>query len=76
MIVIVGHILVPTILVVETEFAPPLWLGMTLWPTMALIMTLGLLQPVKGAVVAIQWYGGMHGFEGAKKARELAAVGR
>ncbi len=32
-------------------------------------MTLGLLQPMKGAVVAIQWYGGMHGFEDAKKAR-------
>jgi len=25
-------------------------------------------------VVAIQWYGGMHGFEEAKKARTLAAA--
>ena len=73
-IVIVGHILVPIILAVETEIAPAIWVSMTLWPTMALAMTLGLLQPVKGAVVAIQWYGGMHGFEAAKKARELAAA--
>ena len=47
---------------------------MTLWPSLALAMTLGLLQPVKGAVVAIQWYGGMHGFEASKKARALAAA--
>ena len=36
-------------------------------------MALTLLQPVKGAVIAIQWYGGMHGFDAAKKARALAA---
>jgi uncharacterized protein (DUF983 family) len=72
-IVIVGHILVPIILAVETEFAPAMWIGMTLWPAAALVMTLGLLQPIKGAVVAIQWFGGMHGFEDARKARMLAA---
>jgi len=71
-IIIVGHILVPIILVVETEIAPAIWISMTLWPSLALVMTLGLLQPVKGAVVAIQWYGGMHGFEAAKKARAAA----
>ena len=73
-IVIVGHILVPIILAVETEIAPAMWVSMTLWPSIALILTIGLLQPVKGAVVAIQWYGGMHGFEEAKKARTLAAA--
>ena len=73
-IVIVGHILVPIVLTVETEIAPAIWISMTLWPALALVMTLGLLQPVKGAVVAIQWYGGMHGFEAAKKARALAAA--
>jgi uncharacterized protein (DUF983 family) len=73
-IVIVGHILVPIVLTVETEIAPAIWISMTLWPSLALVMTLGLLQPVKGAVVAIQWYGGMHGFEASKKARALAAA--
>ena len=73
-IVIVGHILVPIILAVETEMGPPVWLSMVLWPSLALAMTLGLLQPVKGAVVAIQWYGGMHGFNAAKKARALGAA--
>jgi uncharacterized protein (DUF983 family) len=73
-IVVVGHILVPIILAVETEIGPPLLVSMMLWPSLALAMTLGLLQPVKGAVVAIQWYGGMHGFEAAKKARALGAA--
>ena len=74
MIVIVGHILVPIVLAVETELAPAIWISMTLWPALALAMTLGLLQPVKGAVVAIQWFGGMHGFEPAKQARDFAAA--
>ena len=75
-IIIVGHILVPIVLVVESEIAPAIWISMTLWPTLALVMTLGLLQPVKGAVVAIQWYGGMHGFEAAKKTRAAAVEHR
>jgi uncharacterized protein (DUF983 family) len=68
-IVIVGHILVPLVLVVETEIAPAVWISMTLWPTLALAMSLALLQPIKGAVVAIQWFLGMHGFEAAMNAR-------
>lgn len=71
-IIIVGHILVPIVLAVETHVAPPIVLSMTMWPLVALAMTLGLLQPIKGAVVAIQWYGGMHGFEDAQKARVKA----
>jgi uncharacterized protein (DUF983 family) len=68
-IVIVGHILVPIVLAVETEIAPPMWVGMTLWPAVALILCLALIQPVKGAVVAIQWFIGMHGFEQSKGRR-------
>jgi uncharacterized protein (DUF983 family) len=74
-IVIVGHILVPIVLAVETEIAPAIWVSMTLWPSLALVMALSLLQPVKGAVVAIQWHGGMHGFEAAKKARAITVAG-
>ncbi len=70
-IVIVGHILVPLVLVVETQFAPPYWVHMMLWPTSVIALTLGLLQPVKGAIVALQWALGMHGFDQAKKARAV-----
>jgi uncharacterized protein (DUF983 family) len=30
---------------------------------------LGLLQPIKGAIVALQWQTGMHGFAEGKLAR-------
>lgn len=68
-IVIVGHILVPLALIVESNFAPPLWVHWLLWIPAVLILTMALLQPVKGAVVALQWALGLHGFDAAKKQR-------
>jgi uncharacterized protein (DUF983 family) len=68
-IVIVGHILVPLVLLVETHLAPPYWVHMALWPSSVVVLTLALLQPVKGAIVALQWAMGMHGFDQAKKDR-------
>jgi uncharacterized protein (DUF983 family) len=69
-ILIVGHILVPLVLLVETELAPPIWVGMTLWPACVVALTLVLLQPVKGAIVGLQWAFGMHGFDRAKQDRD------
>jgi uncharacterized protein (DUF983 family) len=66
-IVIVGHILVPIILAVETEFAPAYWIHALLWGPAVIGMTLGLIQPVKGAVIAMQWFLGMHGFEESRR---------
>ena len=70
-IFLVGHMLVPAVLSVETNFAPSYWVHLMLWLPPTFILTLGLLQPVKGAVVALQWRMGMHGFEEAKRARGL-----
>ncbi len=70
-IIITGHILVPIVLAVETEFAPPILLSIPLWLSTAAAMCMGLLQPVKGAVVALQWHLGMHGFEESRKMGEL-----
>ena len=36
---------------------------------MVIILSLGLLQPIKGMIVALQWHMGMHGFAEAKQAR-------
>ena len=70
-IIITGHILVPIVLAVETIFAPPMWLSIPLWLTVAASVSAGLLQPVKGAVVALQWQLGMHGFEEARNMTKL-----
>jgi uncharacterized protein (DUF983 family) len=62
-IVIVGHIVVPLALSIETNFAPPVWLQLSIYLPLTLILSLLLLQPVKGAVVGFQWALRMHGFD-------------
>jgi uncharacterized protein (DUF983 family) len=71
-IVLVGHIAVPLVLAVETAWAWPTWLHMMVWPATIAILALALLQPVKGAIVALQWVLGMHGFEEAAQKRDAA----
>ncbi len=73
-IVVVGHIIVPLVLSVETHYAPSYWVHLALWLPLTLIMSLGLLQPTKGLVVALQWFAGMHGFEAAKTKRANASA--
>lgn len=73
-IVIVGHIVVPLVLHVETAYAPAYWVHAALWLPLTIGLSLALLQPVKGAVVALQWFSGMHGFERAKKLRDGATA--
>jgi uncharacterized protein (DUF983 family) len=62
-IVIVGHILVPTALIIETNYSPPVWLQLAIYLPITLVTSLVLLQPVKGAVVGLQWALRMHGFD-------------
>ena len=64
-IVIVGHIVVPTALIIETNFSPPVWLQLAIYLPLTLFASLALLQPVKGAVVGLQWALKMHGFDDA-----------
>jgi uncharacterized protein (DUF983 family) len=61
-ILLVGHTVVPLALIVEVEYAPAMWLQMAIWVPLTIALSLGLLQPIKGAIVAMQWVGGMHGF--------------
>lgn len=59
---IVGHIVVGLLLWTEVHYAPPYWVHASLWFPLTILLTLGLLQPVKGTIVALQWRLGMHGF--------------
>jgi uncharacterized protein (DUF983 family) len=62
-IVIVGHIVVPTALWIETNYSPPVWLQLAIYLPLTLVASLLLLQPVKGTVVGLQWALRMHGFD-------------
>jgi uncharacterized protein (DUF983 family) len=62
-IVIVGHIMVPLALMIETNYAPAVALQLAIYLPATLIASLLLLQPVKGTVVGVQWALRMHGFD-------------
>src|ERR1041385_3094905 len=53
-IIIVGHIVVPLALSIETHFSPPVWLQLAIYLPLTLVLSLLLLQPVKGTVVGLQ----------------------
>jgi uncharacterized protein (DUF983 family) len=62
-IIIVGHIMVPLALMIETNYAPAVALQLAIYLPATLIASLLLLQPVKGTVVGVQWALRMHGFD-------------
>lgn len=59
---IVGHIVIPAMLVVEIMYQPPLMLHFVLWTTLTLALSFILMPAVKGAIVGLQWANRMHGF--------------
>lgn len=61
-IFIVGHVVGWGILITEMNFDVPLWLHLAVWPALTVVLSVALLQPVKGAVVGMQYALGMHGF--------------
>ncbi|MBK6493093.1 MAG: DUF983 domain-containing protein [Sphingomonadales bacterium] len=62
-ILLTGHILAPLIIALVNHTSLPVWGLMILIISFALAMMLAMLQPAKGAIIAIQWWLGMHGFE-------------
>ena len=73
-IAIVGHIVVPAALLIETDYSPPVWLQLAIYLPLTALLSLALLQPVKGAVVGLQWALRMHGFDD-KAPRDISAAG-
>lgn len=65
-IFIAGHLIGYGILMSETRLEVPLWVHLAVWPALTLALCLALLQPVKGAVVGLQYALGMHGFGEAR----------
>ncbi len=54
-IFIVGHLIIPAMLVLEQTLQPETWVHMALWMPMTLILTLALLPRIKGAIIGVQW---------------------
>lgn len=63
-ITIVGHIVVGAFLAVEMLVLWPNWVHFAIWGPLTVILSLALLQPIKGATIGLQWANYMHGFGG------------
>lgn len=62
-IFIVGHIIVPGILILEKAYAPATWVHLLIWLPLLLILSLTILPRIKGLFVGLQWALRMHGFD-------------
>jgi uncharacterized protein (DUF983 family) len=71
-IFLVGHVVVPLVIVVERLWHPELWVHFSLWVPLVLAMSLLILPLVKGGIVGLQWALCMHGFELAARCRAVA----
>ncbi len=71
---IVGHIVVGLVLWAEFRYGWPVWLHLSLWLPLTVGLTLALLPPVKGSIVALQWALRMHGFGTSRGPRPAAAA--
>jgi uncharacterized protein (DUF983 family) len=71
-IILLGHIVVPIAMWIEIAYSPSYWLQAAIGLPLIVGLAIGLLQPLKGAVVALQWHMGMHGFAESKLARSEA----
>ncbi|WP_291295561.1 DUF983 domain-containing protein [Elioraea sp.] len=62
-IVIVGHIVIPLMLMVERQHEPALWVMAAIFLPMTLVLSLLFLRPVKGATVGLMMRLGLTGRE-------------
>ncbi len=61
-IFVVGHIVVGAFMGVEAAVELTAWQHLAMWVPVTILGSLALLQPIKGAVVGLQWAFYMHGF--------------
>jgi uncharacterized protein (DUF983 family) len=52
-ILIVGHIVVPSMLILQRMQDPPMWVMWAIFPALTLFLALGLLRPIKGGTVGL-----------------------
>ncbi|PIW27731.1 MAG: hypothetical protein COW30_09520 [Rhodospirillales bacterium CG15_BIG_FIL_POST_REV_8_21_14_020_66_15] len=62
-IAIVGHMVVPLLLMTERYLAPPTWMLLSFAVPVTLGLTLTLLPRVKGGILGLMWHLGLKGDE-------------
>lgn len=54
-ILLVGHVIVPSMLILEQTSHPAAWVHMAAWLPLTLGLTVVLLPRVKGVLLGLQW---------------------
>jgi uncharacterized protein (DUF983 family) len=54
-ILIAGFLIAGAALIVELAYQPPVWVHVLLWGPLVLLLSLGLLRPLKGLAVTLQY---------------------
>lgn len=67
-IFIIGHIIVAGFMMAEAAYELTAFQHLAIWTPVTIVSAILFLQPVKGAVVGLQWALRMHGFSGEKGA--------
>jgi len=55
-ILIAGFAIAGSALLVEVAYSPPLWVHFLTWPPLVLVVCFGLLRPLKGVLIALQYH--------------------
>ncbi|MEM5494197.1 DUF983 domain-containing protein [Hoeflea sp. AS16] len=71
-IFIVGHIVVAGFMATDSWLVLESWQHLLIWIPVTIVMTLAMLQPIKGGVIGLQWALRMHGFGGESEDPLLA----
>jgi len=62
-ILVLGHILVPSVFAIERLYAPPLWLHAAIWGPLIPLIIFMVLPHTKGACLGLMWALGLSGDE-------------
>lgn len=63
-IVLVGHIVIGGFMMTDMVWTLSDWTHIAIWTPITLALAFGTIQPIKGAVIGLQWGARMHGFGG------------
>ena len=55
-ILIVGFVVVGAALLTEVAYQPPYWVHALLWLPLILLLSLGMVRPLKGLMIALQYH--------------------
>ena len=69
-IFIVGHIVVAGFMAVEETVQLTMWQHLAVWVPVTILLSLALMQPLKGATIGLQWALRMGGFSDTAEPEE------